>query len=585
VWLCPCSHPVSLKGSCHGGDKNCAAELKLAVRNANMARIKATGFTHMRNVLAIVVGIVLGVLAAMPAFASMDESRAWFESLSEEDRSSVQYDLVLLGHFKFIIDRQFGENTYQAIVAFQRSQGMDQTGVLDADQRQTLFDLSDVVYKRLGLTDTTDTEGRSSLVLPAGLLTEVTPYNNGNTYATADGGISLETLVTQQSEMSFSALFASYNATQAGLEITDASYNTSRFVVQGTRDGREFYTMYENAGTESVGYSLSWTPEHAADAQIIKIFIASYFIPLKFLSEPETDKAAASTIKAFGVWSLPEESPEVIALNGEIGSTLVADFDKAIEARPDARVLVLNSPGGYVDDALVVAHKVKDRGMSTLVAKGMGCYSACSYIYFAGQNREVEGELGVHQISAEVADLVMAQTTLADVLSALNEFEVTQSIITVMLQTPPEEMYIFNADEIANLGIERGEDIEVALIESPAQQQPANNSPGLLQPGKKAPGWGDPVAPQGGDTTAPASQAYVTLAWRDSQEGAEQSLQYAKDMFAGALGDAVPEISTGEGTTGPIYGVRVPAASMENANAICAAIQSAGGGCYVSEAS
>lgn len=539
----------------------------------------------MRKALVVLFGVVLGLMGAAPAVADKAESQAWFEQLSEEDRGSVQYDLVLLGHFKFIIDSQFGENTYQAILAYQRSQGLAETGVLSPDERQALYDQSDVVYKRLGLTDTTDAEGRSSLVLPAALLTEVTPYNNGHTYATADGGIALETMVTQQSEMSFSDLFASYNAAQEGLVVQEASYNTSRFVVSGERSGRNFYTLYENAGTESVGYSLSWTDDHEADAQIIKIFIASYLVPLKYIETTETDKAAVTTANAFGVWSLPPESPEVIALNGEIGATLVADFDKAVAARPDAKVLILNSPGGYVDDALVVAHKVKDRGMSTLVAQGMGCYSACSYIYFAGLNREVDGELGVHQISAEVADLVLAQTTLADVLSALDEFEVTQPIITVMLQTPPEEMHVFNSDEIATLGIERGDDIEVATVAAPVEQ-PGNNAPGVLQPTTTVPAWGQPTQePAAPGATAPTGSAFVMLAWRESPDDADRSLKYAKDMFAGALGGAEPEVTTGEGTAGPIFGVRVPAASMENANAICAAIKSAGGGCYVAAAS
>jgi hypothetical protein len=528
----------------------------------------------MGLVLAVMLGFGLGVLPAAPALAGMDESRAWFESMEEQAREGVQYDLVLLGHFRFIIDRQFGENTYQAIVDFQTSQGMEPTGVLSDDDRQKLYELSDVVYRRLGMQSMEDAEGRSSLVLPAGLLSVVTPYNNGHTYATADGAISLETLVTQQAEMGFSDLFASSTKSQDGMVVTDANFNTDRFVVSGTRNGRQFYTMYQNAGTESVGYSLSWAPEHEADAQIIKIFIASYFVPLNFLTSPETDKAAASAGTDFGVWTLPPEDPQVIALNGEIGATLDEDFARAIEARPQAKVLLLNSPGGYVDDALVVAHKVKDLGMSTLVAKGMGCYSACSYIFFAGANREVNGELGVHQISAEVADLVLAQTTLADVLSALNEFEVTQSIITVMLQTPPEQMYIFNGDEISKLGINRGDDIEVAAVTTTPSEETNN------------PATEDPVAPVLDPGTSLASgPAFVMLAWRDSADGAGRSLKYANDNFAGAMGDAVPEVTTADGETGTIYGVRVPAASAENANAICSAIKSAGGGCYVTPAS
>jgi hypothetical protein len=175
------------------------------------------------------------------------------------------------------------------------------------------------------------------------------------------------------------------------------------------------------------------------------------------------------------------------------------------------------------------------------------------------------------------------------VLSALDEFQVTQSIITVMLQTPPEKMYIFTADEVNTLGIDRGDDIEVALADVPKEQpSQGNNSPGTLQPNGSTPGWGQTGgwgAPSGGsgsgDTAAPASQAFVILAWRESEDEANRSVQYAKDMYAGAMGSALPEIATGEGTAGTIYGVRVPAASVENANAICGAIKSAGGGCYV----
>ena len=156
-----------------------------------------------------------------------------------------------------------------------------------------------------------------------------------------------------------------------------------------------------------------------------------------------------------------------------------------------------------------------------------------------------------------------------------------------MLQTPPEEMYIFNTDEIANLGIERGEDIEVALVAAPVGQPgntPGTNAPGEVQPLTTVPAWGQPALTEPGAAT-PSGPAYVMLAWRESQEEADRSLKYVKDMFAGALGDAQPEVTTGEGSAGPIFGVRVPAASMENANAICAAIQSAGGGCYVAAAS
>lgn len=524
----------------------------------------------MRKVLVVVLGMVLGLLAAVPALAAvMDDSRAWFESIDDAGREGIQYDLTLLGHYSFLIDKQFGSGTFDALLSYQRSVGLPETGVLSAAERDALYEQSDVVYKRLGLNETRDELGRSSLVLPAALLTEVTAYDNGNSYATPDGGIILETLVTPSKTLSFSDLFASLNSSSSGFAITDASYNASRFVVSGKKNGREFYTMYQNADIESVGYSLSWDEAHAADASIIKIFIASYFVPLRFLvTEETTQKASSPGANAYGPWSLPADMPDVIALNGEIGDTLVTDWDKAIAARPDAKYLLLNSPGGYVDYALVVAHKVKDLGISTLVAPGMGCYSACSYIFFAGARREVDGELGVHQISAEVADLVLAQTTLSDVLDALDEFEVAQPIISVMLKTPPAEMYIFTSDEITKLGINRGDDIEIALADLPATQPSnpaANPSP-------------EPVVKV---TSGPA---VVILGMMSNQADADSSLKYDTDRFAGVLGTAVPEVVQEAGPKGPLFKIRVTAASAENANAICSAIKSAGGGCYVAAA-
>ena len=144
--------------------------------------------------------------------------------------------------------------------------------------------------------------------------------------------------------------------------------------------------------------------------------------------------------------------PDVIVLDGEVSDGFYEDFEKAVSARPDAKIMLLNSPGGYVDSALAVAREVHSRGMATVVGNGMGCYSACSYIFFAGEPREADGELGVHQISAEVADLVLAQTTLSDVIDALNKFGVQQTVIVQMLRTPPEDMYVFSTDRTHRLG-------------------------------------------------------------------------------------------------------------------------------------
>ena len=529
----------------------------------------------MRSVAVFLVSVFLALCSPGAAFADFDQSKAWFETLSTDERTETQANLILLGYYEYLVDGQFGTGTYQALVAFQKSQGRAATGALIEKDRQKLLDLAARVYNELGMDLVRDEEGQVALILPAALLTVKTPGERGNSYATPDGDMVLETSRTLSSERTFRTLYDTLKTPGEGRFILYSNYNDDRFVVSGKQDGRSFYSMFQNVEGESVGYTLTWTEAQEERASMLSIFITSHFAPLRYMpDEQEQTKVGESPTGArrFGVFELPENAPDTIVLNGEVTLNLASDFEQAIAARPDARILLLNSPGGYVDNALVVANEVHRRGMATVVDDGMGCYSACSYIFFAGSPRQAVGELGVHQISAEVADLVLAQTTLSDVLDALDQFGVEQVVITQMLRTPPEDMYVFSAEEIAQLGINQGGPIEVADITlSPIGNEPVQDVPTRITPAEDQP----PAEPQTGGV------AYVQLAAQGSETEAERSLTYARARWAGVLGGAAPEIERAELPQGTVYRLRVPARALENANAICAAIKSAGGGCYV----
>lgn len=530
----------------------------------------------MRHLLAAFV-VFFALVAAGPAAADFDDSRAWFDGLTTDERSAVQSDLTLLGFYEYLVDGQFGRGTYQALRAYQRSLGRAETGVLLDRDKDRLQRSAASVYRELGMDLVRDKQGQAALIMPAGLLTVVEPAERGNSYSTPDGGISLVTARRPIGERAFRALFEEQSEPTGDRSITYANFNNDRFVISGTQRGRPFYTMFQNAETDSVGYSLSWSEENAERASMLAIFIASHFTALRYLPAEEVKQVeTASATQKFGVFTLPANPPDVIMMNGEVTHTLASDFTRALRARPDARIIVLNSPGGYVDNALQVAHEVRRRNMSTVVGKGMGCYSACAYIFFAGVPRYAEGELGVHQISAEVADLVLAQTTLGDVLDALDAFGVEQHIISVMLRTPPEKMYVFTSAEIAELRINLGEPIRIAelSIDGPPSNAPADET--IVSPPA------DDVAPAREETGSP-SAAFVQLSLQSTEAEAERSLQYALERWAPQLNGAAPEIVRREATSGVVFLVRVPSRSLESANALCAAIKSAGGGCYVTD--
>lgn len=507
----------------------------------------------MRRILFLIT-LVLGLAPAM-VLASFESSKEWFERLPDGQRSAVQANLVLLGHYSFLVDGQFGRATFDAIADFQKSEGRAASGVLDAGELKILTDLAGQTEQRLGMRSVTDQPARVAMTIPSNLLTRRTVTDQGTSYVSDDGEISLETMHTTLADQSFRDLYDMLTAPDPERSVTYRSFSDSRFVVSGMIGEYSFYTMFLADGDEAMGYSLAWGRSYAREGAISSVWIASHFSPLGNLpSLPDTKLAGAPTDTGSD-FDLPADELDVIALNAEIAPGTPGDLDRALAARPNARTLVLNSPGGAVDGALIIAQEVRRRGMRTYIPEGMGCYSACAYIFFAGENRIADGELGVHQISQDVADIVLTQITIGDILDALDEFGVQQQVISYMLRTPPDDMHVFSRIEIAELGINRGDPIHVAMT----PDMPVT----------------DPAAPAGDPT------AFVQLASQSSRTEADRSLRYAVDRWGKLFGDARPEVVA---APGEIFRVRLPLRSLERANAICAAVKADGGGCYVTAA-
>lgn len=164
---------------------------------------------------------------------------------------------------------------------------------------------------------------------------------------------------------------------------------------------------------------------------------------------------ADAEVQRFGPFSIDNSRPNVISLSGDIDAGSALNFRRALAASPDAELLVLNSPGGLVAMGLLIADDVYQRRMATLIPAGSGCYSSCALIFLAGDERQVDGELGVHQITSDNRDLVSAQLSISDILDVLNRFDTPVEVLTVMFRTPPDDMHVFTDEEIARYEINR----------------------------------------------------------------------------------------------------------------------------------
>ena len=98
-----------------------------------------------------------------------------------------------------------------------------------------------------------------------------------------------------------------------------------------------------------------------------------------------------------------------------------------------------------------------DKGLTTYVPKTGRCASACAFMFFAGNNRQATGRLGVHQFysnsddeTAKVANVEYgSQFTVSEIIGYLNEFETPPFVFEKMFAQ--KQMYFFSDNELAKL--------------------------------------------------------------------------------------------------------------------------------------
>ena len=149
----------------------------------------------------------------------------------------------------------------------------------------------------------------------------------------------------------------------------------------------------------------------------------------------------------FGNFIVRSDHPDLIELAGPIDDKSVGDFHRALAAQPGARVILLKSPGGYVDEALKIAAEVRKLGLNTAIPRSGGCYSACTYLFFAGREHVVRGKLGVHQVAED--GYAPGTAYDGDVRAALKRYGTPPAVIQAMAATPSSDLHIFSPREIS----------------------------------------------------------------------------------------------------------------------------------------
>jgi hypothetical protein len=163
----------------------------------------------------------------------------------------------------------------------------------------------------------------------------------------------------------------------------------------------------------------------------------------------------AGSAPGLSIWTplVPTERERVVALGGPIERGELRIFLEVVNsAQPD--IIILDSPGGNLGEALDIAKEIQERGLNTFIYGKGHCASACALLFLAGSTKYARpgAMIGLH--SGSLFDGTPDQQ--ATMLMALFFIRIgaPAHIVDRIFDTPPSEMYWLTEADKEALGIE-----------------------------------------------------------------------------------------------------------------------------------
>ena len=127
------------------------------------------------------------------------------------------------------------------------------------------------------------------------------------------------------------------------------------------------------------------------------------------------------------------------------------------------KTVVLNSPGGSVNDALAMGRLIRERRFATEVEPGKFCVSSCPLVFVGGVDRRAgdRATIGVHQVAAIRSaangsprdEMSLAQNISARCQRYLGDMGVSLQVWVHAMETPHDRLFVFKPDELKSLNI------------------------------------------------------------------------------------------------------------------------------------
>lgn len=153
-----------------------------------------------------------------------------------------------------------------------------------------------------------------------------------------------------------------------------------------------------------------------------------------------------------------------VKLNGAItlkDADQIAALVRRMDERADNLTIVLDSPGGDVNSAMVIGRLLRRMQGTAVIAPRATCASACVLVLAGGVNRRfLSGRVGIHSpydptdLPADYAAAKKKLDSIRKAVSAyLEEMNIAPALFDEMLRTPAHQIKYLNMFELEKFGI------------------------------------------------------------------------------------------------------------------------------------
>jgi len=241
--------------------------------------------------------ILLVAIGLGAARADVVDSRRWFEGLTPEDRTFVQFSLIWTGHYNGFVDRTFSARFYRAVIAYQASIGDTQNGVMTHEASERLFAEALQKLNATGFELVQAPFSDFRLGVPKRLVSVEHNEEGGHSWAAPDDSFSIEAFDYPEERFTYDRLFQRFSSNSKNRRVDYARDRQSFFVTNGLYKGRQFYVLVHRMMGRSRGLVVAWSQERHVELWPVVTAMASAFnLPLESPSSSSSPPSAPQTL-------------------------------------------------------------------------------------------------------------------------------------------------------------------------------------------------------------------------------------------------------------------------------------------------